>query len=135
LGLRLHRFGVLTSPPSLLFETHDRLSARDGDLTIDHSAICNPDSARDDVRANNRGRSDLEFVFDHEFSRDTSRDDGCLRVNLAFPFRRRRHAQRTADTSVTPNRAAHHERPGGFDITGKAATIREEGRRDAKLID
>jgi len=120
---------------SLLFEADDRLSARDGDFAIDYRALRYGDTARDDIRVNDGRGAHFEFVFDYEFSRNTPRDDGSLRVNLTFPLRRRRHAQRATDTSITADCSAHDQRAASLDITGKAGALCHEGGRDAELID
>ncbi len=133
-GLSLGRFCEYPTLASF-FEAHDRLAARDGDLAVDDRAFGDGNAARDDVGANDGSSSDLELLFDHELSEDTSSDHRGLRVNLAFPLRLGGHAQGSPDASVATDGTQNDERATGLDITREVASFGYESGRDAKLID
>jgi hypothetical protein len=129
--------GLFCEYPTLasFFDAHDWLATRDGNLSVDDCAFGDSNAARDDVGANDGSSSDLELLFDHELSEDTSSDHRRLRVNLAFPLRLRGHAKSSPDASVATNGAQNDERATGLDVACQVASFGYESGRDAKLID
>ena len=72
---------------ALLIEVHDRLSAGDCHVAVDHRAACDRDGMRHDVRVDHRRCADLQLPFDDQASGEASGNDRRRGMHFALPMR------------------------------------------------